>query len=160
MSAPLAADTSIAVPLLVQTHPDHDEVARWVAGRPLALSGHAAAETYSVLTRLPADARLAPADAARLIQERFDRPLLLDVETGSRLTDVLGELGITGGAVYDALVGMAAAHHSADLATRDGRALPTYRAVGARVVLAGWAHLLTALTDGSAPRPRARRRWS
>ena len=137
MSTPLAADTSIAVPLLVQTHPDHDEVTRWAAGRSLTLSGHAAAETYSVLTRLPADARLAPADAARLVRERFSRPLLLDAGTGSRLTDVLGDLGIVGGAVYDALVGMAAAHHGADLATRDGRALPTYRAVGVRVVLVG-----------------------
>ena len=41
------------------------------------------------------------------------------------------------GDLHAALVGMAAAHHGADLATRDGRALPTYRAVGVRVVLVG-----------------------
>ena len=39
--------------------------------------------------------------------------------------------GIHGGAVYDALVGAAAAEHDAVLVTRDQRAVPTYRAVGA-----------------------------
>ena len=33
------------------------------------------ATTYSVLTRLPGDARLAPADAARLLNARFPSPL-------------------------------------------------------------------------------------
>jgi len=46
------------VPLLVQTHRDHDRVVRWWDGRPGALAGHALAETYSVLTRLPGDLRL------------------------------------------------------------------------------------------------------
>ena len=64
---PLALDTSVAVPLLVRTHEQHVAVTRWWNGRPVALSGHALAETYSVLTRLPADLRLAPADAARLL---------------------------------------------------------------------------------------------
>jgi predicted nucleic acid-binding protein len=137
VSGPLAVDTSVGVPLLVQTHRGHRAVTRWAAGRSLALSGHAAAETYSVLTRLPADARVAPEDAAHLIRERFARPYLLDLETGSRLTDVLGGLGIAGGAVYDALVGMAAVHHGTDLATRDARALATYRAVGVGVQLVG-----------------------
>ncbi len=37
----------------------------WWRGREIALSGHALAETYSVLTRLPGDLRLSPVDAAR-----------------------------------------------------------------------------------------------
>ncbi|MGI8506043.1 MAG: type II toxin-antitoxin system VapC family toxin [Solirubrobacteraceae bacterium] len=137
MSPPLAVDTSVAIPLLVQTHRSHGAVVRWWDDRPIALCGHALAETYSVLTRLPGDLRMTPGDAARLISERFVEPLLLRPEVSGRLPQVLSQLGIAGGAVYDALVGLAAAGHRADLATRDARARATYEAVGARVVLAG-----------------------
>ncbi len=134
---PLALDTSVAVPLLVQTHEQHVAVTRWWDGRSIALSGHALAETYSVLTRLPADLRLAPADAARLLSARFARPLLLSADVSGRLPEVLRELGIAGGAVYDALVALAARDNGADLATRDLRAKATYEAVGVRVLVAG-----------------------
>ncbi|GAB3352798.1 type II toxin-antitoxin system VapC family toxin [Modestobacter lapidis] len=137
MSAPVALDTSVAVPLLVQTHGAHDAVVRWWAGRNIALPGHALAETYSVLTRLPGDLRLAPADAARLLDERFGPALVLGPETAGRLPQVLSGLGIAGGAVYDALVALAAAEHGCELATRDARAKVTYEAVGVRVAIAG-----------------------
>jgi len=133
----LGLDTSVAVPLLVQTHRAHTAVVRWWDGREVALSGHALAETYSVLTRLPADLRLAPTDAARLLAARFREPLLLGSGVSGRLPDVLGGLGIAGGAVYDALVALAAVEHDVDLATRDVRARATYETVGARVVVAG-----------------------
>lgn len=129
----LALDTSVAVPLLVRGHTAHDAVVAWWDRREIALCGHALVETYSVLTRLPGDLRLAPEDAVRLLGERFTAPLLLAPETAGRLPEVLGRLGIAGGAVYDALVGLAAAEHAAELATRDGRARATYEAVGARV---------------------------
>jgi predicted nucleic acid-binding protein len=133
----LGVDTSVAVPLLVQTHTAHTAVVRWWDGREIALSGHALAETYSVLTRLPGDLRLAPADAARLIAERFVEPLILESDTARGLPEVLSRLGIAGGAVYDALVALAAHEHGASLATRDARAKPTYEAVGVPVVVAG-----------------------
>ncbi len=57
---PVAVDTSVAVPLLVRSHRDHNRSP--LVERPgITLSGRALAETYSVLTRLPGDARLAPA---------------------------------------------------------------------------------------------------
>lgn len=133
----LALDSSVAVPLLVQTHQHHAAIVSWWAGRDVALSGHALAETYSVLTRLPGDVRLAPPDAARLLKERFVAPLLLGQATAARIPDTLGRLGIAGGAVYDALVALAAIEHGATLATRDGRAKGTYEIVGVRVVTAG-----------------------
>jgi len=133
----LALDTSVAVPLLVQTHAKHLEVVRWWNGREIALCGHALVETYSVLTRLPGDLRLAPVDAARLIGLRFAKPLLLGSKTAARVPTLLGQLGIAGGAVYDALVALAAVEHDADLATRDGRAKATYEAIGARVTVVG-----------------------
>ena len=133
----LGLDTSVAVPLLVQTHHAHAAIVRWWDGRELALSGHALPETYSVLTRLPGDLRLAPADAARLIAERFVEPLVLGQAPGGVLPDVLGRLGVGGGAVYDALVALAAVEHGASLATRDARARSTYETVGVHVIVAG-----------------------
>ncbi len=132
----LALDTSVAIPLLVATHGAHAAVSRWCDGREVALSGHAVAETYAVLTRLPGDLRLAPTDAARLLAERFVTPLLMGSDAAARLPEVLGRLGIAGGAVYDALVALAALEHGADLATRDARARATYETVGVRVIVA------------------------
>lgn len=94
-------------------------------------------QTYSVLTRLPGDLRLIPADAATLINERFAAPLILGSEVSGRLPDVLSHLGIAGGAVYDALVALAAREYGAQLATRDARAKVTYETLGVRVVVAG-----------------------
>ena len=51
----IALDTSVAVPLLVSTHRDHAAVVAWWDRREVTLCGHAVAETYSVLTRLPGD---------------------------------------------------------------------------------------------------------
>lgn len=126
-------DTSVAIPLLVQTHAAHERVTAWWGGRPVALCGHALAETYSVLTRLPGDLRLAPQDAARLIEARLPAPILLDAGVGATLPLVLARQGIAGGAVYDALVALAAVTRGCRLATRDRRALATYQALGVEI---------------------------
>ena len=131
----VAVDTSVAVPLLVRSHHDHTTVVRWWNGQEVTLSGHALAETYSVLTRLPGDARLAPADAARLLEARFSSPLVLSSSQARKLPETLSRLGIAGGAVYDALVALAAKEHGAALATRDARARGTYDAVGVMVIV-------------------------
>jgi predicted nucleic acid-binding protein len=133
-----AVDTSVAVPLLVASHEAHQAVRLWAADRSLVLSGHALVETYSVLTRLPGDARVAPADAVMLIDENFASSLVLSPDAASGAHRSLARLGISGGGTYDALVAMAAHEHGLVLATRDARARPTYEAVGVRVeVIAG-----------------------
>ena len=131
----VAVDSSVAIPLLVRSHHDHAAVVRWWSGQQVALSGHALTETYSVLTRLPGDARLDPADAARLLKARFSPPLVLSGSSTRKLPDTLSRLGIAGGAVYDALVALAAKEHGAALATRDARARGTYDAVGVEVIV-------------------------
>lgn len=131
----VAVDTSVAVPLLVRSHQHHAQVVRWWDGQELALSGHALAETYSVLTRLPGDARLAADDAARLLDTRFATPLVLSGEQARTVQSTLSQIGIAGGAVYDALVALAAREHGAPLATRDARARGTYDAVGVKVIV-------------------------
>lgn len=134
MSA-VALDTSVAIPLLAQTHRAHAEVVRWWDGRPVVLSGHAVVETFSVLTRLPGDLRMSPHGAAELMDARFGPPLIMGADNAARLPALLGGLGIAGGAVYDALVGLAAAEHDILLATRDARARGTYELVGAAVLV-------------------------
>lgn len=131
---PLGVDTSVAVPLLLTNHDAHVAVDAWCDARAVALVGHAVAETYSVLTRLPAALRVLPEDAAELMAERFAPPLLLGAGSSERLLATLSGLGIFGGAVYDAMVALAAFENDAELATRDGRARRTYELVGARVV--------------------------
>ena len=134
---PTALDTSVAVPLLVQTHSAHRSVVNWWQGRPIALSGHALVETYSVLTRLPGDIRVDTVDAAHLLAERFEDPLVLEPSDSRRIPNFLAGLGIAGGASYDAIVALAAVHNRCVLATRDARARATYDAVGATVEVVG-----------------------
>ncbi|MGQ0574125.1 MAG: PIN domain-containing protein [Pseudonocardia sp.] len=131
----LALDTSVAVPLLARSHIAHDIVRKALRGREPVLTAHSQADTYSVLTRLPADARVAPADAVALLEADFGPPLLPDPDVVERLPRILAGLGIAGGAVYDGLIGLAARHHDVPLASRDARALGTYTAVGATVEL-------------------------
>jgi toxin FitB len=126
----LAFDTSAAIPLLLSNHRAHAAVRRSVTGKQAALTHHSLAETYSVLTRLPGDARLSPPDAVRLIESNFGPPLPVPDDELASLPAVLAPLGIAGGAVYDALVGLAARSAHATLMTRDARALGTYRALG------------------------------
>lgn len=145
----LAVDTSVAVPLLVATHEAHASVAAWAAGRTLVLCGHALAETYSVLTRLPGGARVAPSDAVRLIDESFAKGLALSEDGVAEVHRVLADRGVAGGATYDGLVGLTAREHDVVLATRDARARSTYEAIGVAVEV---------VPDAGEPRPVVRRR--
>jgi predicted nucleic acid-binding protein len=128
-------DTSVAVALTVADHGHHEETLNALAGRRLGLAGHAAFETYSVLTRLPPPARRTPTAVARAIAANFPHSRFLDAAAAAALLERLPLAGIAGGAVYDALVGATAIEHGVPLATRDRRALETYRALEVRVEL-------------------------
>jgi predicted nucleic acid-binding protein len=82
-----------------------------------------------VLTRLPPPNRRTPTAVARLLAHNFPGSRFLSAEGTRSLHERLASLGIAGGAVYDALVGAAAAEHAITLATRDRRAAETYRAL-------------------------------
>lgn len=126
----IAVDTSAAVPYLMRSHESHDAVRRVLSRHQLVLTGHSLAETYSVLTRLPGDARLAPLDAVKLLDVNFGKPVVPTQKTTESLPAELASRGIAGGAVYDALVGLAARDSRLGLATRDRRAATTYSALG------------------------------
>jgi predicted nucleic acid-binding protein len=65
----------------------------------------------------------------------FPHGRFLGSEAAAALLGELSRAGIAGGAVYDALVGAAAREHHVSLATRDERAVETYRKLGVRVEL-------------------------
>jgi predicted nucleic acid-binding protein len=129
-SAALLVDTSVAVALTVADHEHHEATIAAVGDRRLGLSGHAAFETFSILTRLPTPARRSPATVTGLLGTAFPETRFLSPERAASLLDGLAGSMIAGGAVYDALVGACAVEHGLDLATRDRRALETYRALG------------------------------
>jgi predicted nucleic acid-binding protein len=130
-------DTSVAVALSVADHEHHDAVTRAARGRRLGLAGHAAFETFSVLTRLPAPARRPAAVIARLLGTSFPATRHLSADGAERLLAQLASGEIAGGSVYDALVGAAAAEHGLTLMTRDRRALDVYRALGVDLEIVG-----------------------
>lgn len=131
--APLLLDTSAAVAFLVQDHADHEATFAALAGRQLGLAGHAAFETFSVLTRLPSPSRLVPAAARRILASNFPHTRFLGPERSAELLGTLADRRIGGGSVYDALVAATAVEHGLPLVSRDRRALDTYRALGAVV---------------------------
>src|SRR5438445_1379155 len=120
-------DTSVAIPLVVADHEHHHAVVDAVGNRTLGLAGHAAFETFSIVTRLPPPAQRSPGAVARLIAHNFPATRFLSDHAAAELLARLGTLGIAGGAVYDALVGAAAVEHGLTLMTRDRRAVDTYR---------------------------------
>ncbi|ROP34563.1 PIN domain-containing protein [Pseudokineococcus lusitanus] len=132
----MALDTSAAVPVLIATHDAHEAVAEWCRGRRLPLCGHAALETFSVLTRLPGDVRVDAADAVRLLA-RFEPPVTLPEAVSARLPEVRADAGVVGGAAYDGAVALTAVQAGVPLGTRDDRARSTYEALGARVFVVG-----------------------
>jgi predicted nucleic acid-binding protein len=130
----LLVDTSVAVALSVADHDGRTAARAAVEGRRIGLAGHAAFETYSVLTRLPAPARRTPAAVSRIIATNFPHTRFLEPGQAATLLERLAGAGVSGGSVYDALVGAAAVSHGVPLATRDRRALGTYRALDVDVL--------------------------
>jgi predicted nucleic acid-binding protein len=134
----LLVDTSVAVPLVVDRHEYHQAAVTALAGRrSLGLAGHAAFESYAVLTRLRPPNRLSPAAAMRALTQNFPHSRYLGPEATAQLLATLPGFGISGGAVFDALVAAAAREHDLPLATRDLRARNTYVALGVQVEFLG-----------------------
>lgn len=126
-------DTSVAIALSVADHEAHADTVEALRDRTLGLAGHAWFETFSVLTRLPPPARRLPGDVSRMLTHNFPHSRFLDSRTQRALTNRVVELGIAGGAIYDALVGAAANQHGLTLVTRDRRAIPTYRSLDVHI---------------------------
>jgi predicted nucleic acid-binding protein len=72
---------------------------------------------------------------ARVLSVSFPASRFLGARAAAALLAELDGAGVAGGAVYDALVGATAREHGLTLATRDHRALDTYRALDVEVEL-------------------------
>lgn len=124
-----AVDTSVAVAALASWHEAHERARRAAANA--SIPAHARIETYSVLTRLPPPHRLSAGDVAELVSAWF--PPSETLAPSPRLTRGIVErcaaLGLSGGALYDALVGLTAAEAGETLVTSNDRAARTYEAL-------------------------------
>jgi len=134
----IAIDTSVAVPAALPEHVAHEPVlAALPRGKTRAIA-QVMIETYSVLTRLPPPQRVAAAVAREYLRDAFTRrPLVLAAESYGQVLDLAAAEGITGGAVYDAIVAATAVEAGATLLTRDRRAVTTYQQLGAAYRLIG-----------------------
>jgi predicted nucleic acid-binding protein len=128
-------DTSVAIALATGDHELHRAAIAAVGGRRLGLAGHAWFETYSVLTRLPAPRRRSPRDALRILAHNFAATAFLSATESMNLANEIAQLGISGGSVYDGLVGAAARAHGRTLLTADARAQAVYEALGVEIEL-------------------------
>jgi predicted nucleic acid-binding protein len=115
-------DTSVLVAASVEPHPMHERSLVWVKrakGEELEMlvASHTIAELYGVLTTLPIRPRISPDTAVRLILEnvrKIAKIVPLSASDYEATIDRLAELGIPGGAVYDALIARAAEKSGAE----------------------------------------------
>ena len=124
-----ACDTSVAIAALDPAHEAHPACRRALVDLRPALAGHAAFETYSVLTRMPIPLRLSADQAVSVLTAAFPEDCWLDAAGMRDLRGRLAVLDIVGGSVYDALVGGASVANGRTLLTRDRRAERTYRSL-------------------------------
>lgn len=115
-------DTSVLVAALVEPHPQHSRALPWLKRATeeefdLVISSHTIAELYAVLTTLPVSPRITPALAWRLVHESvMPAASLVSLSSSEYITTIRGmsEQGLSGGAVYDALIAKAAQKTAAD----------------------------------------------
>ena len=129
----IALDSSVVVAAFASWH-EHHQPARDILRTSPLLPAHAALEAYSVLTRLPDLFRAEPQLVADFLSRTFvEARLVLDSAAQAALPRQLADRGISGGAVWDALICLTAASSGADLVTLDRRARPTYERCGVPV---------------------------
>lgn len=105
-------DTSVLVAAMVEAHPVHENALPWLRGvkdgtHKGFVAAHSIAELYSILTTLPVQPRIPPVAAQRLIHQNVitscEVVSLTDKDYAAVIAH-LSELGIVGGATYDALI--------------------------------------------------------
>ncbi len=122
---------------MLADHEAHEAAARALASADATIA-HVAAESYAVLTRLPAPLRVAAQDAAAILRARLPgRYLALGPAEHARSPERLARAGVIGGATYDGLIALTALEHDVELLSRDSRAARAYRALGVRFELIG-----------------------
>ena len=127
----IAVDTGVIVASFASWH-EHHAIAVPAVARADTLVAHCLLETYSVLTRLPAPHRMAPKVVADYVRLAFDRHAIVSLPAADhrKLLENCAARGITGGAIYDAIIAASCLRAGVRLLTFDARARATYALVG------------------------------
>jgi predicted nucleic acid-binding protein len=105
-------DTSLLVAAMLEAHPVHEKALPWLqrvkdGTHEGFVAAHSIAELYSILTTLPVRPRIPPVVAQRLILQDVIAScsvVPLSGEDYAAVINHLSQLGIAGGATYDALI--------------------------------------------------------
>ena len=93
-------------------------------------------EFASVLSRLPEPHRVQPRLLSDWLKSSFAQPpLVLSAKQTQAAVETLVDSGVTGGAIYDGLIGLIARTHGATLVSLDQRATLTYVRLGVDVLV-------------------------
>jgi predicted nucleic acid-binding protein len=139
-----AVDTSVVIAALLAWHESHEDALSALidaGAAELVLPAPALIEAYSVMTRLPAPHRLAPADALELLSGSFEgraKVVGLGEKESWRFLHRSAKGPVSGGATYDALI-LACAHkaRAARLLTLDRRGFARIGAGEIEIVVPG-----------------------
>ncbi|MCG8455007.1 MAG: PIN domain-containing protein [Holophagales bacterium] len=106
----LAYDTSVLVAAVLESHSHHPRARPWARAATSSqvdalISWHAAAETWSVLTRLPGALQLAPAEANLVVDRLLQSFRAVEISGGLYRAAMrrCSERGARSGALFDAL---------------------------------------------------------
>jgi predicted nucleic acid-binding protein len=124
----VTADSSVVIAAFASWNRHHDAAVEALAvGKVRDLVAHVELESYSVLTRLPDPFRAEPGLVAEYLSKDYPGSRMALPEGERRkLIKKLSALSIAGGAVYDALAALTAAHHGHSLLSCDRRAASVY----------------------------------
>lgn len=115
-------DTSVLIAALVVSHPQHAicfprlkaSESKQVEG---FISTHSLAETYSVITRLPVQPRIAPEQAQSIITDISQHLNTIPLLSDDYLAAIaqMAALNLPGGGIFDALIAQAALKAEVDI---------------------------------------------
>ncbi len=134
-----APDSSVLIAGFIPSHRFHEAVLPSLAEVAAhgSLIGHTMAETYSVLSTPGGIYRAEPRSVVEYLDQFLDEGSPIPVMSAAHreAIDLLAANGRPGGAIYDALIGLAARDAEVTLVSLDGRAAPIYELCGVDVQL-------------------------
>jgi toxin FitB len=135
----IAPDSSVLIAGFIPSHRFHEAALPSLAEVAAhgSLIGHTMAETYSVLSTPGGIYRAEPRSVVEYLDQFLDggSPISVLPAAHREAIDLLAANGRPGGAIYDALIGLAARDASVTLISLDGRATPIYELCGVDVQL-------------------------
>ena len=125
-----ALDTSVVIAAFAPWHEAHQPARRALTDEAV-IPAHVVSETYAALTRMPEPFRIDAATVSEyLVRQWSGRILAPDAALYGSLVARAAAVGVSGGATYDALVGLTAQHYGHTLLSLDLRAERTYSSLG------------------------------